>query len=103
MNFEKESINTKEKEWLAIQSQVEEINDGLGKGIDESIKQSVIAIKANGFGTTGSCEGHLDRALPYPWVDVESTLAESNLSNPRYQELKEKARLDYKGGEIYFL
>jgi len=96
-SFEKENLNTKEKEWLSTQRQVEDIKDSLGKGIDETIKQSVVSIKVNGFGTTGSCEGHLDRALPFPWVDVESSLAENNLSNPRYQELKEKARKDFKG------
>lgn len=24
----------------------------------------------NGFKTTGSCEGHIDRGLPYPWIDI---------------------------------
>ena len=38
--------------------------------IDEGIKKSVIALRLWNFPTDGSCEGHLKRALPYPWIDI---------------------------------
>lgn len=82
----------KEKVWQAIEQAVEGIKDTLGKGIDEKIKSAVVALRANGFSTTGSCEGHSDRAYPWPWVDVESPLAEKLLSDRCYNELKDKAR-----------
>lgn len=97
--YEKIDISEKERMWTATSQQVEATKDRLGKGIDEGVKQVLVAIKVNDFGTTGSCEGHLDRALPYPWIDIESSLAESNLSNPRFQELKEKVRSEHKGGD----
>ncbi|MDI6734462.1 MAG: hypothetical protein QMD50_03190 [Patescibacteria group bacterium] len=100
MKFEElkfEGKEEKEIEWQAIEQSVENIKDKLGMGIDKNIKQTVVALKANGFGTTGSCEGHLDRALPYPWIDVESQLSEKLLNDHHYNELKEKARAARKG------
>lgn len=86
------SAEEKEKRWNAIEREVDRITDRLGKPIDQGIRETVIALKANGFGTTSSCEGHLDWGSGYPWVDVESALAESLLKDARYQELREKAR-----------
>ncbi len=94
-----EKRTEKEQEWHQLEQEVEGLTDKLGKKIDEKIKFTVVALKANGFGTTGSCEGHLDQALPYPWVEVESPLAEKLLSDPRYNKLKEKARAMLKDGK----
>lgn len=95
MKFEElESGEKREKEirWQTIEQSIEGIKDKLGKGIDEKIKPIVVALRASGFSTTGSCEGHSDRGYPWPWVDVESPLAEKLLNDHRYYELKEKAR-----------
>ena len=53
-------------------AEVEEVTDGLGKGIDKGIKEAVIAMKAYDFPTDHSCEGHLEgeHGLPYPWVRI---------------------------------
>lgn len=51
---------------------VDEITDGLGKKVDDNIKEAIIALHVNGFRTDGSCEGHVDgdHGLPYPWIDI---------------------------------
>lgn len=49
---------------------VETIRDALGKPVDAGIKSLVIALNANGFPTTASCEGHPNWGVPAPWVDV---------------------------------
>lgn len=102
LEFPSEKINNSEKEekWLQIEQKIERIGDKLGLGIDKEIKFPVISLKANGFGTTGSCEGHLDRAYPWPWVEVESNFAEELLSNPEYISLKERAKIARKNNEI---
>ncbi|MBI4709205.1 MAG: hypothetical protein HY764_03320 [Candidatus Portnoybacteria bacterium] len=95
MSFEssKENIKESEKEikWRQAEQEIEGIGDKRRKGIDEGIKFTVVSLRVNGFGTTASCEGHLDRGLPWPWVDVESKLAESLIGSPHYNELREKA------------
>lgn len=50
--------------------EVDQITDGLNMPVDEGIKKAVIALRMWGFPTDGSCEGHLQRALPYPWIDI---------------------------------
>ena len=68
--------NEKQKKWQEISSEAEKIADRLGMEIDPGIKETVIALKANDFGTDQSCEGHSDRGLPYPWVDIISLFHE---------------------------
>lgn len=56
--------------------------DGLGLGIDPGIKHAVAAFNARGFITTGSCEGHLDRGFPYPWIDFGESHIQPDLEKP---------------------
>jgi hypothetical protein len=56
--------------WEESRLTVEQITDGLGKGVDPGIKETVVALMVYGFPTTGSCEGHLEWGLPYPWVEI---------------------------------
>lgn len=78
----------KEKEWNSISQQVDRIIDSLHEPIDAGIKEVVVGLKAHNVGTMGSCEGHLDRGLPYPWIDVGSPLAEEHDSlRSRFSEL----------------
>jgi len=96
--LESGEISEREKTWSRIALEVEHITDKLGQGVDEQVKETLVALKANEFGTTASCEGHLDRGLPYPWVDVESILAENDANLvSRYSDLKNKYRLERKG------
>ncbi len=101
MKFEfQEKTDEKQLKWQQIRHEVENIKDKLGKGIDENIKSVVISLKANNFGTTGSCEGHKDWAYPWPWIEVESPLSEDLLDNPRYKELGAKSRASRQGSDV---
>jgi hypothetical protein len=80
MDFEtktsSEKPNEKEVKLDEIRDRVEKIADGLGLGIDDGIKESVVAVMANEFPTSGSCKGHLidkknNRPFLYPSVDIE--------------------------------
>lgn len=51
---------------------VDETTDTLGRPVDEKIKPLVLAFLSSEIMTVGSCEGHLDHGLPYPWVDFQS-------------------------------
>ena len=79
MNPEQLNLNPKsEKEilWEQKLSEVNEIADSLGKGVDEKIKKTVAIFLAHEFTTSGSCEGHTikdgetEYGLPFPWVEV---------------------------------
>lgn len=69
---ESAEMSEKQKQWLAIEAQVDGITDRLGLGIDSGIKKSVVAFSAHEFPTSQSCEGHLhgDHGYPYPWVEI---------------------------------
>lgn len=56
-----------------VRAGLEDVADGLGKGLDAGIVESVAALNAVGFETSGSCEGHAGWGLPYPWVDVQAS------------------------------
>ena len=49
---------------------IDKVTDALGKPIDPLIKNSVIRFNKAGFETSASCEGHLARANPAPYVDI---------------------------------
>jgi hypothetical protein len=75
-NFKPEKRNSnqeKEALWNKIALQAEYIRDGLGKGIDAGIKETVISFMVNGIVTKGSCEGHLDRGRLYPYIHIDSS------------------------------
>lgn len=92
-----EGKSEKELKWEEISQRVEKTVDSKGYGMDENIKEVVVALKANDFGTTASCEGHLDWGVPWPWIDVESKVSEEFSADPRYHELNKKARALRKG------
>lgn len=52
--------------------EVDQLTDGLGLGIDPGIKKAVVALRVWEFPTTGSCQGHLDWGLPFPWIDIDN-------------------------------
>jgi len=58
--------------WRAGRWEVTRLVDGLGKRIDPKIRRIVVALRVHGFSTSASCQGHPDRALPHPWVDVSA-------------------------------
>ena len=52
--------------------QVDKWGDGLGMPIDSGIKETVIILNLLGVKTSSSCEGHIDRGLPYPWINLDN-------------------------------
>lgn len=82
-------INPKQARWQELAQQVDRIIDKLGLPIDNGIKESIIALHALGFHTTGSCEGHEDHVIGAPYIDIESK--EQELIDKRLAELKKKA------------
>ena len=57
-----ETTSSSEKEalWQQKKQEIDQITDGLERGIDEGIKEMVIACHLHGLTTSQSCEGHLD-------------------------------------------
>ncbi len=74
MNVERENRIDFEKEQklLEIGKEVEKLEDKLGKGIDPGIRETLISVKAYGFPTSGSCEGHNHRGEALPWIEIEN-------------------------------
>ena len=76
-NLNESDENTKENQEKnlkleGIRQEVENIGDRLGKPIDEGIKESVVMFKANDLPTSDFCEGHIERGLPVPYVEVSA-------------------------------
>lgn len=46
------------------------LTDRMGLRVDRQIFDSVVALKAHQFNTTGSCGGHLRRGVSAPWIDI---------------------------------
>ncbi len=59
-------------EWDKVKSEIENTADAEGHGIDEGIKDTVIALNAFDITTGQSCEGHLDSGMSAPWVRIEA-------------------------------
>lgn len=66
-------------EYQDVVSEVESLTDRLGMPLDPGIKKVVIALRYCGIDTYMSCEGHMERALPYPWVAIGAPSKEHNL------------------------
>lgn len=99
-----------------VKQEVEQIRDGLGMPIDDGVKQVVIALRLWNFPTSASCEGHLDRGAPYPWVEIyapdqeEKSWLRANrhqrnrltkLLNEFYEATNSKCRFGYEDIGIY--
>lgn len=74
--FSPRPFSRQEIQWEKMRAEVEEMADVLGEGIDEGIKETVIAFNVNGIPTSQSCEGHFedgsDHGFPVPWVTVSA-------------------------------
>src|SRR5665648_313015 len=73
-----------------IEDEVEHITDGMGRKVDGGIKEAVITFKLGGFATGDSCEGHVERGCPFPFVDIVAPTR----SSARYKELQVKYKQD---------
>lgn len=86
--FNPRTPSKQEIQWEKVRVEVEKIADALGKGIDEGIKETVIAFSVNGIPTSQSCEGHLggesDHGYPAPWITVKA------LNKPKWRHENEE-------------
>ena len=73
----------KELLWQQMSHELSQITDGLGKGIDSGIMDTVVSLSVLGVPTRQSCEGHLKWSTGAPWVDVEAV-------GPKVEELEKK-------------
>ena len=60
-----------DKDYDKVLNNILSIKDKLGKQIDPGIRHAVAALHISEINTNASCEGHLHRGLPYPWIDVD--------------------------------
>lgn len=58
--------------WQRKAAEVAQLVDGLGKGIDPGILDTVVALQLSGIHTTGSCEGHTHWGVGAPWVALSA-------------------------------
>ena len=63
--------------WTQMVARFELVTDRLGRPIDKGIFETVVALNMLGIRTVMSCEGHPNRGLPYPWVEVDTTYLRS--------------------------
>lgn len=90
--------NEKDSTWAQIEKEVLGETDSLGREIDKGIEGAVVAFNAMGFPTSQSCGGHMDRALPHPWVHVSSLneppMFEGENEDEMEQRLADKYKID---------
>jgi hypothetical protein len=66
------AINTqKEQRWQQVVVALETTKDRSGLGIDKGVFETVAALNILDINTKQSCEGHLERGIAAPWIDVE--------------------------------
>lgn len=66
-----EDETAKQKKWEEQLKKIETLKDGLGKGVDEGIKETVAAMQVLGILTRQSCQGHLNWGEAAPWVRMD--------------------------------
>lgn len=66
-----ENASSKEQQWQQMAERIARVTDGLGKGVDNGIKDTVIVLNLLRIHTTASCEGHLEWGTCAPWVDID--------------------------------
>lgn len=82
------SVNVEKQElWNKWVLEINNITDNLEHPVDQNIKEPVVALNAFGISTDGSCEGHLNHGLPYPWIDIPVAYAELKNELQSYREI----------------
>lgn len=80
--------NQKEQHWKQRVDTIGRVTDALGKPIDAGIFDTVVALTSFDIRTTQSCEGHPDRGIAAPWVEIQAPETdESRLLQKRANEL----------------
>lgn len=65
-------MGTKITSLEATAATMQYVTDQLGKGIDPGIFESVVVLNVLHFTTQQSCEGHIGRGKPAPWITFTS-------------------------------
>jgi len=65
-------IIPEQEKWDKVKREIENAADAEGHGIDEGIKEPVIALNAFGINTGQSCEGHTIGGMGAPWIRIEA-------------------------------
>ena len=76
-NVDKDEKKVSEKNvlqgrWDQARNEIKHIADAEGHGIDDGIKDVVIALNAFNINTGQSCEGHFDSGMSAPWIRIEA-------------------------------
>lgn len=72
-NSESEDRDFKKiRAWERVKNEIEATADMLGHGVDDGIRETVIALNVSGLPTSSSCEGHIGRGFLLPWVQVSA-------------------------------
>jgi len=76
-NVDKDEKKVSEKNvlqgrWDQARNEIKHIADAEGHGIDDGIKDAVIALNAFNINTGQSCEGHFDSGMSAPWIRIEA-------------------------------
>jgi hypothetical protein len=91
--------------WKATAREVAKLADLLGRRIDRGIAPAVTALRAHGFDTSSSCQGHMSWGMPAPSVDVgvvhltkkqhlsPSKAERNSLARMRSRNLREQRRM----------
>jgi hypothetical protein len=79
--------------WKNKLEEIEKITDRIGTPIDKNVKEAVAAFQLNGFTTATSCEGHIEKGAPAPWIVVEA------LNKPTERFVNEKQIFQKKASE----
>lgn len=82
------------------EKEVSLITDRLGRPIDKGIRQAVTVFRYIGLSTSGSCHGHLSRALAYPWIEFN---VDSQEENKRCRLIVEYLLNQYRDNEYLYL
>ena len=77
--------------WEQKLLEVDQFRDGMGKGVDPGIRETVAVLQLLSINTTASCEGHLDHGIAAPWIDIESPDPRVKMYHLSLQEVYEKA------------
>jgi hypothetical protein len=86
--------------WKQKLSEMDHLQDGLGTGLDQGIKETVAVLQLLGVHTRASCEGHIDHGIAAPWIDVESpnpVLADFRRFSIKFSEMADALEAD---GEV---
>ena len=65
----------------SLLKETDNLIDKLCTPVDKNIKYIVASLRCRGFNTIGSCQGHLDYGLPYPWIDIDHHHFNLNFKN----------------------